>query len=195
MRIKSVIFDLDGTITRPFFDFDVIREEIGLAPDAGSILEVMETMTPDERKRAEEILKVHEDQAVNESVLNDSARETIELLRQRSIDIGILTRNKKTNALAIADKHNLEFDAIIDREDGPVKPNAFGVLRLCEHFKTKPAETLVVGDFLYDLLSAKAAGAIAVLLKTHQNSEEFREHADFEISSLDEILQIIEDKK
>jgi len=30
MQIKAVIFDLDGTITQPFFNFDDIREEIGL---------------------------------------------------------------------------------------------------------------------------------------------------------------------
>jgi len=28
MPIKAVIFDLDGTITEPYFDFDAIREEI-----------------------------------------------------------------------------------------------------------------------------------------------------------------------
>ena len=194
MKIKSVIFDLDGTITKPFFDFDAIRKEMGLVKDSEPILEFMEKMVPNERPRVEGILKSHEDKAVAESTLNDGAREILGTLRNRSINIGILTRNKRSNAIAIAQKHYLHFDAIVGREDGPVKPNAFGVLRLCEYFKTKPAETLVVGDFLYDLLSATAAGAIAVLLKTHQNNQKFKEYADFEISSLDEILKIIEDK-
>ncbi|MHC4721377.1 MAG: HAD family hydrolase [Planctomycetota bacterium] len=194
MDIKAVIFDLDGTITTPFFDFDAIREEMGLAPDSGPILEIMEKMSPDERKRTQDILTFHENRAVAESTLNDGAREVLGALRQKDISIGILTRNKRCNAEAIARKHNLTFDAIVDREDGPVKPDAFGVLRLCEQFATTPAETLVVGDYLFDLLSAKAAGAIAVLLKTHKECDRFAAHADFTITSLDKILGIIDDK-
>ena len=45
MTIKAVIFDLDGTITEPFLDFDAIRREIGLSPEAGTLLEAMEKMT------------------------------------------------------------------------------------------------------------------------------------------------------
>jgi HAD superfamily hydrolase (TIGR01509 family) len=194
VTIRAVIFDLDGTITRPFFDFDAIRKEMGLSADSGPVLEAMEKMPPDRRKRAEDILEFHENRAVNESTLNDTAEETLRDLRSRSIHIGILTRNRRSNALAIARKHNLTFNAIVDREDGPVKPDAFGVLRLCEQFGTSPSETLVVGDYLYDLLSAKAAGAIAVLLKTHEKCGQFCKYADFTITSLDKILQIIEDK-
>ena len=193
MTIKAVIFDLDGTITRPFFDFDAIREEMGLPIDSGPILEIMEKMTTSQRKRARDILTFHENRAVAESTLNDGASEVLGALRQKDISIGILTRNKRCNAEAIARKHNLTFDAIVDREDGPVKPDAFGVLRLCEQFATAPAETLVVGDYLYDLLSAKAAGAVAVLLKTHKECDRFAAHADFTIDSLDKILDIIDD--
>ena len=192
MNIEAVIFDLDGTITRPFLDFDVIREEIGLARDSGSILEMMEKMSPRQRKRAEEILNRHEQRAVNESTLNDGAEETLKALRQGGIYIGILTRNKRSNALAIAEKHNLTFDGIVDRHDGPVKPDAFGVLQLCSRFGADPSRTLVVGDYLYDLLSAKAAGAIAVLIKNHPQADDFAKHADFTITSLDEILKIID---
>ena len=42
MPIRAVIFDLDGTITQPFFDFDAIREEMGLNKDSGPVLEQME---------------------------------------------------------------------------------------------------------------------------------------------------------
>jgi HAD superfamily hydrolase (TIGR01509 family) len=194
MPIKAVIFDLDGTITRPFFDFDSIREEIGMSKDAGPILEAMQKMPPAECKRAEMILKFHEDRAVKDSTLNDGAAETLETLGLRSIHIGILTRNKRDNALAIAKMHNLAFDAVVGREDGPVKPDAFGVLNLCEQFAVKPAETLVVGDYLFDLLSARAAGAVAVLLKTHEKCSEFAEYADFTIIALDELLGIIDNK-
>lgn len=194
MPIKAVIFDLDGTITQPYFDFDAIREEIGLPRDSGPILESMEKMSPTQRRRAEEVLRYHEDKAVTESKLNTGARETFSRLRAAGVHIGVLTRNKRANAFAIACKHNLEFDAVIGREDGPVKPDAFGVLQLCRQFGVKPAETLLIGDYLFDLLCAKAAGAVAVLLTNHHQADEFAEHADFSISNLGEILDIIANK-
>ena len=195
MSIKAVIFDLDGTITQPYFDFDAIREEIGLARDSGPVLESMEEMTAQQRQDAEKILHYHEQKAVTESKLNANAKKTLSALRAAGIHIGILTRNKRSNALAIARKHKLKFDAVIDREDGPVKPDAFGVLQLCRQFGVKPEETLLVGDYLFDFLCAKAAGAVAVLLANHNQADEFAEHADFCIEDISRILEIIDSKK
>ena len=194
MPIKAVVFDLDGTITQPFYDFDAIREEIGLAKNSGPILEAMQNMSPLQRENAEKILHYHEQRAVTESRLNNGARETLQHLRNTGIKIGILTRNKKSNALAVAEKHGLQFDAIVDRDDGPVKPDAFGILQICKQFSVRPEETLMVGDYLFDLLCAKAAGTVAVLLTNHKQTKEFAEHADFCIETINQILQIIEDK-
>lgn len=195
MSIKAVIFDLDGTITKPYFDFDAIREEMGLDKNCGPVLEIMEKMTAQQRNKAEKILNYHEQKAVAESELNASAKETLLALSSAGIHIGVLTRNRRNNALAIARKHNLEFDAVVGREDGPVKPDAFGVLHLCRQFGIKPQESLLVGDYLFDLLCAKAAGAVAVLLKNHKQCDEFAEHADFCIENISGILDIIESKK
>ncbi len=195
MPIKAVIFDLDGTITQPYFDFDAIREEIGLAKDSGPVLESMEKMTAQQRQDVEKILHYHEQKAVTESKLNANAKQTFSALRKAGIHIGVLTRNRRSNALAIASKHKLRFDAVIGREDGPVKPDAFGVLRICEQFGAEPEETLLVGDYLFDLLCAKAAGAVAVLLVNHNQADAFAEHADFCIEDISRILQIIEEKK
>ncbi|MHC4143647.1 MAG: HAD family hydrolase [Planctomycetota bacterium] len=191
MTIRAVIFDLDGTITQPYFDFDAIREEIGLARDSGPVLESMEKMTAQERQEAERILHYHENKAVAESQLNAGAEQTLSALRAAGIHIGVLTRNTRDNALTIARKHNLRFDAVIGREDGPVKPDAFGVVQLCRQFGAEPEETLVIGDYLFDLLCAKSAGAVAVLLANHSQAGEFAEHADFCVENISEILEIV----
>jgi HAD superfamily hydrolase (TIGR01549 family) len=190
--VKAVIFDLDGTITEPFFDFDAIRAEMGLAKDAGPILEALDKMGAPQRKAAEKILDYHERLAVEKSKLNIGAAETLDRLRKAGIKIGILTRNTKDNAYAVAKRHGLLFDAVVSREDGPVKPDAFGVLELCRIFDVLPKETLVVGDYLFDLLCAKAAGAPAVLLTNHKKADEFVKHADFTIARLEQLFDIIE---
>jgi HAD superfamily hydrolase (TIGR01509 family) len=192
MPVKAVIFDLDGTITQPYFDFDAIRAEMGLTNDAGPVLEAIKKMTPDRRREAERILDYHEQRAVEQSKLNAGSRETLDKLRQMGLHIGLLTRNRRSNAEAVSHKHGLYFDAIVDRDDGPVKPDAFGVLCLCRRFGIEPHEALVVGDYLFDLLCARAAGAQAVLLVNTEKAKEFVEHADFTIYKLDQVLDIVQ---
>jgi HAD superfamily hydrolase (TIGR01509 family) len=195
MPVKAVIFDLDGTITEPFFDFDAMRVEMGLSTDAGPVLEEMAKMRPDQRKQAEQILAHHEQKAVIESKLNAGAERTLNKLRKKGIKIGILTRNTKANVFAVAQKHGIGFDAVVGREDGPVKPDAFGILKLCDIFGVMPSQTLVVGDYLFDLLCAKAAGAVAVLLTNRKDADKFFQYADFMIARLDEILDVIKSRK
>lgn len=195
MSIKAVIFDLDGTITKPYFDFDAIREEMGLDRNSGPVLEAIEKMTSSERLNAQRILHYHEQKALDESQLNDSAKETLSRLRELGICIGILTRNTKENAYSLASMHGLQFDAVVGREDGPVKPDGFGVIHLCEIFGVKPQETLLVGDYLFDLICAKSAGAIAVLLANHEKADEFAKNSDYRIEKISEVIDIIENEK
>jgi HAD superfamily hydrolase (TIGR01509 family) len=191
MIIKAVIFDLDGTLTEPFLDFDQIRRDIGLPAGIG-VLEGISRMTPSQQQRAEAILLEHEDRAAQNSKLNEGAKEVLDTLRQRKLALGLLTRNLRKNAELVAAIHGLQFDAIVDRTDGPAKPDGFGVQFLCERFGVKPAETLVVGDFEHDLKCAKNAGAIAILIQTHPSADKFAHLADFTIDRLEEILTIID---
>jgi HAD superfamily hydrolase (TIGR01509 family) len=191
MKINAVIFDLDGTLTQPILDFDKIRSEMGLSPEALDILAAIETMPPSQQKEAHMILTRHEDHASQNSRLNDGVRELMRELRQRRTPIGLLTRNSRENTLHATQKHGLHFDAIMTRLDGPVKPDAYGVLEICRRFNAVPCETIVVGDFLHDLLAARNAGAIAVLIKTHPKADDYQAHADYSISHMSELLDII----
>jgi HAD superfamily hydrolase (TIGR01509 family) len=192
MKVQAVIFDLDGTLTQPMLDFDLIRSEMGLDSCSIGILEAMEQMSEDRRRQAQAVLDRHEQLAAIHSALNDGVHDLFEHLRREKIAIGLLTRNTRQNALHVAQQHNLSFDAIVDRSDGPAKPDGFGVLKLCEAFGVTPGETLVVGDFLHDLVSARNAGAPAVLMKTHPKADEFEHYANYSINRLDELIDLIQ---
>ncbi len=191
MTVKAVIFDLDGTLTEPLLDFDQIRAEMGLSETSVGILEAMEAMPPQQRAKSYEILHKHEEYAARNCRLNKGTVQVLDKLRQIRLPIGLLTRNTMKNALFVTRKHRLVFDAIIDRDSGPAKPDEFGVQKLCETFGVLPAQTLVVGDFLHDLQCAKNAGAISVLLKTHADADKFEEFSDYSILHLEQIFDII----
>jgi HAD superfamily hydrolase (TIGR01549 family) len=191
MTIKTIIFDLDGTITQPCIDFDAIRRDMGFAPDAGPILELMQKMTPQQRLLADQVLYTHEQRAIESSTLNTGAAETLSAIHQAGLPIGILTRNLKENALAVGQKHALHFDFIVGREDGPAKPDPFGVLHICQAFAVPPREAMVVGDYLFDLLCARNAGAIPVWFRNSKASEDFASFADHTIDALPQLLAII----
>ena len=190
MKIKAVIFDLDGTLTEPLLDFNRIRKEMELDSDAG-VLEAMDHMSSLQRQKAEVILHKHEEHAAINSRLNRGADEVLAQLKQAGYPIGLLTRNTMKNALFVAQKHCLVFDAILDRNSGPAKPDGFGVQKLCETFGVEPSETLLVGDFLHDMQAAHNAGAIAVLLKTHTDADKFETFSDYSIYHLENIFDII----
>jgi HAD superfamily hydrolase (TIGR01509 family) len=195
MKVHAVIFDLDGTLTKPFLNFDQIRSEMGLSSSSVGILEAMDKMSPEQRHQAMAILDRHESDAARNARLNEGVHELLETLRQRAIAVGLLTRNTRQNTLLVAAEHNLKFDAIVDRSDGPVKPDGFGVRKLCEDFGVKPSETLVVGDFLHDLVSARDAGATAILMRTHPRASEFETQADYSIDRLEPLIPLMNTRK
>jgi HAD superfamily hydrolase (TIGR01509 family) len=159
---RAVIFDLDGTLTEPLLDFDLIRAEIGLPP--GPILEQLAGAPTAARERAETILRRHELAAIEQAVLADGCVELLELLRARRIPQAILTRNMRVAVERFCRRFDLEFRAIYTREDGPPKPAPDGVLRLCDALGVPPGQAITVGDYKFDVLAGRAAGTRTALV-------------------------------
>jgi len=164
---RAVIFDLDGTLTEPLLDFDAMRAEIGLPP--GPILEQLEHADAATRARADEILRRHERDAIARATLADGCAELLAHLAARGIPTAILTRNVREVVDAFVRTFGFVFAAIYTREDGPPKPSPAGVLALCAAMGAAPADTLVVGDYKFDILAGRDAGcATALVLSTHR---------------------------
>lgn len=185
----AVIFDMDGTLTVPVLDFDGIRRELGL--ERQPLLEAMEHMNQDQRARAEALLEQHERQAAHNSVLQEGAAETLVELRRRGHPLAILTRNARRWVQVVLDKHDLHFDAVRCREDGAVKPSAEPILALCRELGRAPRESWMVGDYLFDIQSGRAAGCATVLMLGDRPDPDYADQADHRIRRLRELLDLL----
>ena len=189
--LRAVVFDMDGTITKPVLDFETMRREIGGLE--GPILEAMEKMTPAERDRCEEILHRHEREAAGKSELADGAERMLADLKGRGLRLALVTRNSRESAETVLARHGLEetFDAVRTREHGENKPSPEPVLAMCGQMGVTPAEALVVGDYKFDIISGRDAGAATVLIH-HGPRPDYADLADWVITHLDELLAIVE---
>lgn len=189
---QAVLFDLDGTLTRPYFDFEAIKREIGLPTVPYTpILESLEQMSPPQRQRAEVILQRCEAEAAESSELQADAMETLDALRAAGLPIGLITRNSRTSVDVVMRKHALSFDVIHTREDGPIKPSPEPVLCVCRKLEVEAARSWFVGDFLFDLQSGNAAGAVSVLMIGDDPLPPFADQARHVIRRLTELLPLL----
>lgn len=192
-RAQAVIFDMDGTLTVSTFDFDAIREEIGLPVEPRTpILEALEAMSPDERGRAEAILHRHEAEAARNSRLQEGAIDVVRIIRAHGIPVALLTRNSRVSVEALLAAFPFTFDVVRSREDGTFKPSPDPILALSRQMKADPAATWVVGDHLFDLQAGNAAGAVTVLMMGDGPEPAFADLADQRIRRLPELLTLLE---
>ena len=193
MGVRLVIFDMDGTLTEELLDFAAIRREIGL-PEKAPIIEGIAALPEELRRRGERILDAHEMSAAAACKLHDGAAEVLEELRRRGIQTALLTRNSARCAAAVLGRHALTLDFVASREDLPHKPHPDSILNLVRRFGVERGQTLMVGDYLYDIDAATAAGVRSVLLCMRDGGARpaFAATATYCVDRLDEVLGLLE---
>ena len=189
MHRSAVIFDFDGTLTKPYLDFDAIRAEIGVS---GLILEAVAEMDPAARERAEAVLLRHEREAARHATLQEGAVEVIHACRANGHPVAILTRNARPSVDLVLRNYGLTIDALRTREDGAIKPSPEPILSICEELRADPKLSWMVGDHLLDLTTGRTAGCHTVLLVGDRPLPDFADRADHVIHRLTELLAIIE---
>lgn len=187
--LRGIIFDMDGTITKPNVDFAAIEREIGAK--VGFIIDYAERSSPEERTRALSILERHEAQAAVESELNEGVLEMLEFLSKKKLKKAILTRNSRKSVETVLRKHNLHFEYIVSREDAKPKPAPDPIFLLSKKMEIHTDHLLMVGDYKYDIMCGKAAGTRTVLLR-YKEYVETEVTPDFEITSIREVIEIVE---
>lgn len=155
-RPRAVLFDMDGTLTRPMLDFPCIKAEMGIG--RRPILEALTEMNHDSRRVAEAILLRHEEEAAAGSTLNVGCSDILAWLAERRIRTALITRNSRASVETVLKRHGLQVDVTVAREDAAPKPDPQPLRLACERLEVRPADAWMVGDGQYDVEAGNAAG-------------------------------------
>lgn len=188
--IRAVLFDMDGTLTRPLLDFPRIKQAMG-CPQDRPILEWLATQPADRQADLERILIDHEICAARSAVASAGATEIVAWLHARGCKVAIITRNCHQAVAITLEQCDLRIDTLWTREDVPRKPSGLAVVGLCNRLGVTPEESVVVGDFKFDLEAAREAGAAAVLMLQETDLPDWAHLADAVIRDLNELKGLL----
>jgi HAD superfamily hydrolase (TIGR01549 family) len=189
-KIKGIVFDFDGTITKPFFDFGKIKDEIGMPRDM-LILEFLKDKDEEFCNNAHRIIDKWELEAAENAELNDGVLEVFDYLKERSIKTAILTRNKMETVEIVLKKYSISFDYIDTRDTLPIKPHPDAMLRVKKNLDLPPEKILTIGDYEHDIVCGKSAGTVTMYITNGNKNPELKNTADYTISNFREGLNII----
>jgi HAD superfamily hydrolase (TIGR01509 family) len=183
------IFDLDGTLTLPVHDFGAIRSELGI-PAESDILGWLEALPPEKRRPLLRRLDEIETELAETVEPAPGAISLLHSLHARGYRLGILTRNLQSiaqrclTALGVADFFHP--DCIIGRQEARPKPDPDGIFHLLARWNARSSDSLIVGDYRYDLLAGRAAG-IATIHVDSKGDYAWPESSDLCVNSLQAI--------
>lgn len=191
--IKTVVFDLDGTIVNFNLDYKTLRADVrsflinqGVPASVLSlnngIFEMLnkteifmknngKTEKAIEEIKAEvsKITEKYELEAAKIVNLMPGTLEVLNALKEMGLKIGLCTISGEKTVRYIFQKFRIEgfFDAVIPREKvNHTKPNSEHLEVTLKALEAKPEETIIVGDSVVDARCARELEVIAVGIPT-----------------------------
>lgn len=186
---QAVLFDMDGTLTVPTFDFPGIRRAMGL-PAGAPILEHMAKLTGERLREAQEILHRFEDEVAEKAPLAEGCEALLDLLHARGTKVAVITRNRRESVVTFQKRHLLPIEIWITREDGPHKPDPAPLLMACRQLRVDPKEAWMVGDGQFDVEAGLNAGCRPIWLALGRQRD-FAAEPWKTVTDLQELLRMV----
>lgn len=202
--IKNVIFDWSGTlIDDVIFSYNAtmkVFEKIGLQKitleefKKEFVLPYMDFYKKFKKNADKETIDDlfnEEIDLINKSRLFPEAKEILDFLKQKKINMVILSSyNQKGLEKEVKDNNLQNFFADIN---GGVHDKVAAISEIMQRNNLKPEETVCIGDMTHDIDAGKKANLITVAVSCGYQSKEklFQKNPDFLVDSLKELKDII----
>ena len=206
--LDAILFDFDGTLVQLCIDFEAMRQGVrrealasGVSLDGRDQLFTLELaeqvakelgarnpqLASDFRQRAAAAILSVEIEAAGKAEVYPGILETLTLLRQSGIKIGIVTRNCRQAVEQVIARNKLIYDVLLTRDDvARVKPHPEHLETALRLLGAAPERTCMVGDHPSDVQAGHAVGAWTIGIL---NSE--RPAGYFDGSSPDAVLRSV----
>jgi len=189
---KNWVFDMDGTLTVAAHDFDSFKAAHQLPADQ-PILEFLETVDPERANAIQRALRAWETQIAQKALPALDALSLLSALQDRQANLSILTRNTKEIALITLEAAGLASffrpEWILGRDDAQPKPHPDGLFRLLAAQSAEPGDTIMVGDYQFDMEAGRAAGVhTALVLDVPEPPQSWLPYVDLHVRRLGHLL-------
>ena len=216
MKIKTVIFDLDGTLLDTLEDLTdavnhalltfhmpvrticEIRQFLGNGIRRLMLLAVPEgEQNPDFEAVLAEFRQYYDLHCNDKTKPYEDMLELIDALKEKNIQTVVVSNKVDSAVQTLKRRYFPQVEvAVGDREGLQRKPAPDSVLMAMETFHTKPAETVYVGDSEVDIETAKNAGikCVSVLWGFRDREQLLESGAKILIKKPFELLELIENE-
>ena len=191
MKIKLIIFDLDGTLIKLPIDYDRLRKELsrksGLSPDHFiPLLNGVLKVSP--RVKVPELLEIvdrYELEAVERMWIDPKLKNVLLYLKNLGFKLALVTLQGKKAVDAIIRKLKLKnvFDSIVTREDSYIRKEQIKLI--IRSFNVSPENVMFVADRRRDMDIAKELGIMGVAIRNPKADVKYF------ISTIEEIKNIL----
>jgi len=142
------------------------------------------------------IYKINYFEQMEHSKVYDRVEDTLAALKDRDIQVSLLTTKIQDQADRIIDHFNLRkyFDLVMGRRDGIAhKPSPEPLLKICYDLNVDVNNTLMVGDTELDIQCGKNAGSYTCGVLYGYRTKELLEieNPDFIVEGIQDILEEI----
>lgn len=208
LKVKTIIFDFDGTIADTFDKlFEILeRNQIAwkLPKYSREDMQAFRNLRSQEGMKRlgiplvrvpELVMKFRHElhKAIQDIETIDGIADLLQKLHQRQFNLGILTSNSKENVETYLRNHNIESINFVY-----TTANLWGkdkeLLKVCKDLNINPKEILYVGDETRDIEGSKKAGVQVCAVTWGFQGEEILKslEPDFIINKPAELLNILE---
>lgn len=189
----AVLFDMDGTLTRPRLDFARIRGELAVPARIGILehLDALRAVDPDAADRLDDLLFRHEREAALAAEPNEGAEALLAALAARGIRCAVVTRNAASHAAITLRRLGFDMPVLVARDHARPKPAPDPVLLACARLEVAPSAAWFVGDGRDDILAGRAAGCPVTVLLTNGVEPMFTHRATHVIVRLAQLHDLL----